>query len=162
MRNIFLTVCIIFSVLIYSKAEAATILYDTDASRVLGINGLDLGTLGTWNVDFVYGNYTGIFGTSFDFNTYSDALTATTEIKDVLNTDNGITLGKDGTHTSNELYVPYDESSGFILAVKTRYDGSDWTAPASSNSLLPGADVIYSKFSAVPIPKMSVVGTWDR
>jgi PEP-CTERM motif len=153
-KKVLLMVYVILSMLIYDKTEAATtIIYDTDVTRVLGINGLDLSTLGTWNVDFKYGTYTGIFGTSFDFNGAVDAQLVTSAMAAVLNTDSGLLMVTDGgVPGSTFALVPYQTNGPSIDTLAVIKSAGAWQSPSQVYTQNIGTETWYAKATAVPVP----------
>ena len=102
-------------------ASAAVVVSVDTNNMVTGIEGLSIGELGTYDVDFLNGTYDSIWGSGFDFNGKNDAIAAIDAVRDTLNNEDIIAPTPAGVdiHTGDgnlQFYIPYDDSiSGFIV-----------------------------------------------
>lgn len=155
MKNIFCVVCIFLSVLIYDQTEAATVQYDGSLNAI-GVNGLDLGSLGTYNIDFMYGMYSGIYDGPYDFINQDDAKDAVVAINEALNGDSVSIIYDDlNNHFTGYFLIPFTVvSSDHSYAREGMYSSteSNWVPLPGDMYISSTTSHMYAKASPVPIP----------
>ena len=147
-NRILVITCIILSVFLYGNANAQTINYYA-TNTAMSIDNLPVDSLGTYNVTFEYGSYTG----SFDFTSSGDASSAADAIVGELNTDTNISMvTDDGSNITSVFYIPYE-----VIGVGTKYRqiksdyGTSWSNEGSVNNVFI-ADSMFARLMPVPIP----------
>lgn len=163
MKRLLLIICFIMLSMMYVKAEAATqIVYSGDYA--IGINDLQVSSLGNYDVTFTFGTATDLFNATgsnvgdWDFpgavTVGADALMAAQAIRDTLNAPDPNVQIINNTYT--EYYIPFYRSSAGndnIGAWDGTWSDNQWNVdPASSATISRYDQCLYAKFTPVPIP----------
>ena len=69
-KELIIGLCIIFTVFINDSLARADAVVIRDTVGITGIQSLEVGTVGTFNIDFMYGTFTDIFDSGSDFVTF--------------------------------------------------------------------------------------------
>ena len=151
---------VMVSALVDMNAEAYTISHTDNMIW----NVTDLYVNGTpYNVDFIYGSYFDVYGSGFDFTSYSAASDAAEALKAAINSYDytpassipGSLYDECTSHASSQGLIPYRafgaEDIESLSACGIYNSGSVWNG-ASWSYYDPTANVMYARFSTVPIP----------